>query len=203
MGRPKNTDARRAQIVGGLRAVMGERGYAGASISRIAAAAGLAPGLVHYHFSSKQEILLALVAELAGVVRDRVARRSASLPTTEPARSWARLAAWIDGHLALGDDHDAAAVACWVVIGSEAVRQPEVAEVYGELLEADLADARDRVAEVLRAVGADPDGAEEIARALLAAVEGTYRLAASAPALVPQGSSAARLHHLARALVTA
>ena len=58
MPRPSNTDARREQIVLGLQRVMAERGYEKATVSAIAQAAGLTPGLVHYHFKNKQEMLL-------------------------------------------------------------------------------------------------------------------------------------------------
>ena len=40
---------------------MADRGYERASVTAIAKAAGLTPGLVHYHFHNKKEILLALV----------------------------------------------------------------------------------------------------------------------------------------------
>ena len=72
MARPSNTDERRLQIMGALVKVMARRGYDGASVADIARAARLTPGLVHYHFKNKQEILLA-------ALRDLVARRDASL----------------------------------------------------------------------------------------------------------------------------
>jgi len=65
MSRRPNTDERRAEIVTGLLAVMAERGYDGASITDIAASARLAPGLVHYHFSTKLEILIEATRRLA------------------------------------------------------------------------------------------------------------------------------------------
>jgi TetR/AcrR family transcriptional repressor of bet genes len=43
---------------------MAKRGYAGASVATIAREAGLAPGLVHYYFESKQAILLELMHEI-------------------------------------------------------------------------------------------------------------------------------------------
>ena len=50
MARPRNTEERRRQIVDGLRLVMAENGYDGASVQAVAKAAGLTAGLVHYHF---------------------------------------------------------------------------------------------------------------------------------------------------------
>src|ERR1051325_1811277 len=64
MPRPSNTALRQDQIKDALLSVMAERGFDAATVAHIAQAAGLAPGLVHYHFASKQQILLALVRDL-------------------------------------------------------------------------------------------------------------------------------------------
>ena len=85
MPRPSNSEARRAQITRALMKVMAKRGYDGASVADIAKAAKLTPGLVHYHFESKQEILLELLASL-------VARHEAGLE----ARLAALDDAWVD-----------------------------------------------------------------------------------------------------------
>lgn len=53
MPRPSNTAERQEQIVLGLLEVMAERGYEKASVASIARAAELSPGLVHYHFQTK------------------------------------------------------------------------------------------------------------------------------------------------------
>lgn len=70
--RPPNTNARRAQISGGLIKVMAKRGYDGASVNEIAKAAELTPGLIHYHFKNKQEILLAALADLVARHEERL-----------------------------------------------------------------------------------------------------------------------------------
>jgi len=76
MARPSNTDQRREQITRALQAVMAKKGYDRASISEIAAAAGLAAGLVHYHFDSKLEILLAVLDRLVWNATRGSTRRS-------------------------------------------------------------------------------------------------------------------------------
>src|SRR5688500_13215478 len=117
MPRPSNTAERRAQIVQAMLEVMAKSGYDGASIASIAEAAGLAPGLVHYHFQDKLEILLALGEELVSRVKKRYLRRRSA------ARDdWERLFAFIDAHVALGRDSDPDAAAAWVVFGAEALR---------------------------------------------------------------------------------
>src|SRR5260221_6015210 len=122
MPRPSNTEERQAQITGALMKVMAKRGYDGASIADIAKAAHLTPGLVHYHFKNKQQILLAALRRL--VVRHDV-NLEARLAQAggEPI---AEGAAFIDFHLGLGADADPEALACWVLLSGEALREPEV-----------------------------------------------------------------------------
>jgi AcrR family transcriptional regulator len=49
---------KRQQIIDAAYQVMSEKGYENASIKDIANAAGITPGLVHYYFHSKEEILM-------------------------------------------------------------------------------------------------------------------------------------------------
>lgn len=50
-------EARRAQIVDAAVAVIADVGYAKATMARIAAAAGIAKGLISYHFRDKEELM--------------------------------------------------------------------------------------------------------------------------------------------------
>jgi len=52
---------RRGQIVRAAAAVLGRQGYDGTSLKDVAREAGVAPGLLHYYFESKQELLLEVV----------------------------------------------------------------------------------------------------------------------------------------------
>ena len=90
MPRPSNTQKRRAQIVDGMLTVMAATGYTGASIQAIARAAELSPGLLHYHFSSKEQILLAVLQ----TIEENIAARYAARAGNEPAPDQA-LDAWI------------------------------------------------------------------------------------------------------------
>lgn len=54
---------KRHQIVDAALRVMSEKGYDKASIKDIATEAGITPGLVHYYFSNKQEILISVLME--------------------------------------------------------------------------------------------------------------------------------------------
>ena len=63
MGRRSKTNERRRQIVAALQAVMTRAGYAEATIAASHGMRG-SPGLVHYHFKDRREILVALVDSL-------------------------------------------------------------------------------------------------------------------------------------------
>ena len=121
MTRASNTDTRRAEIVDALVAVMAKRGYDGASIAEIGKQADLAPGLVHYHFKNKLEILVEAVRAIA---RRHLGVLDAAL--AEHDDPGAQLAAFIDVHLGLGAQADPDALACWVLSGAEALRERRV-----------------------------------------------------------------------------
>ncbi|MDX1514597.1 MAG: TetR/AcrR family transcriptional regulator [Gammaproteobacteria bacterium] len=69
--RPPRQDNRRQTILDASAALFSRRGYHATSLRDIAAAAGMLPGSVYYHFASKEELLLAVYA--AGV--ERIAAR--------------------------------------------------------------------------------------------------------------------------------
>jgi TetR/AcrR family transcriptional regulator, transcriptional repressor of bet genes len=197
MGRPSNTDERRHQIVEALVAVMAEHGYERASIALVAKTAGLAPGLVHYHFKDKQEILLGLVEHLAGRLQGRLETRL-ERAGDEPR---AQLEAFVDAYLALGDDSDPKAVASWVGLSAEAIRQPEVKRAYGAVVEKALAQLEKLVRAVLTKSRRSSSGARSVAAALFAAIQGYYVLSAAAPDATPPGSAAAAVKRMAEGLL--
>jgi TetR/AcrR family transcriptional repressor of bet genes len=197
MPRPSNTEERRAQITGALVKVMARRGYDGASVAGIARAARLTPGLVHYHFKDKREILLA-------ALRDLVARHHANLEARlaeaggDPIDEVAR---FIDFHLGLGADADPDALACWILLSGEALREPKVrAEMEKALaaLTARLAGLirRGRERRLLRC-----DSVVAAASALVAAVQGYFVLTATARSIIPKGSAAPSVKLMAGGLL--
>lgn len=58
--------ARRAQILAAAVAVFSRQGFASASIKDIAREAGVAPGLVHYYFASKEILVLDAIDAIEG-----------------------------------------------------------------------------------------------------------------------------------------
>ncbi len=197
MPRPKNTETRRRQIGEALVKVMATRGYEGASMLEIAAAAKLTPGLIHYHFASKQEILLSVLAEM-------VAQHDAGLEAALGAAgedAAAQLEAFIDCHLATGKRANADALACWVALSGEALRQREVSEALGEVL-AGLVSRLERI--IARGVAAGDftcTSSRAAASALIALVEGYFVVAAIARSQIPRHSAAGAAKKMAAGLL--
>ena len=199
MGRPSNTARRREEIVSGLLRAMARRGYERASVQEIAREAGLTPGLVHYHFSTKLEVLLELVARIGRLLGERFRRRLARAGSSPRPR----LFAYIDAHVGLGPDADAHAMACWVAIGAEALRQPAVRKVYERAVASDLGGLRDLLRDVLRDEGRSEERVTAMAAGLRAAIEGAYQLGCAAPGTIPRGSAAPMLRRMAEGLIAA
>jgi TetR/AcrR family transcriptional repressor of bet genes len=194
VGRPPNTERRRAEIVEGLLRVMARKGYEGATIPEIGRASGLRPGLVHYHFETKEEILLELFERLRRTVEVRYERRR---DRGNPLRGY------LDAHLERGPDADPAALACWVAVGAEALRRPALGRLYRRAVAERLARLENLVREELRARRRSTHRAREIAGALLAAIEGAFFLGSAAPQAIPPGTAAATVWRMADGLLSA
>jgi TetR/AcrR family transcriptional regulator, transcriptional repressor of bet genes len=185
MPRKPNTELRKQQIVDGLLRTMARQGYAGATVQAIAAAAGLAPGLIHYHFHDKREILVALVDELVSYASFRFESRVALASNAQE-----RLHAYIAARLAYGEDANPDAVAAWVMIGAEAVRDPDVREIYQRAITQEMALVRKLLRAYLVESGKRVRKLDAFAAGLLAFVEGAFVLASNARDIVPTGFAA-------------
>ena len=135
MGRPSNRAERRAEILRAFAVVLAEHGYAGATIAAVATEAGIAPGLMHHHFTSKQEMLEALLDDLIARFRDRVRHYEQGAD---------RLLAYVDGALKLDEQADVVGARCWVGLFAEAVRGPALFRQVRRLLDTEIATIRDR-----------------------------------------------------------
>jgi len=185
MTRKSNTEQRRSEIVRALQTTLARHGYEGATIQLIAAEAGLSPGLIHYHYRDKREILIGLIAALHDYVQQRFARVAEGV--SEPRQ---RLRAYIDARLGLGRGAQPDAVAAWVAIGAEAIRQPEIREVYQEAIAAELRLVRDLIADYLESEHKSRDSAPRLASVLMAFFEGAFQLSAAARRVMPKGYAA-------------
>jgi AcrR family transcriptional regulator len=84
-------------------------GYAGTSMRRIAAAAGIQAGSVYFHFDSKDDLLIEIARQGTAVTLERARAAEAALGPDAPTA--ARLRAAIRVHLQTLGDHGAHAAA--------------------------------------------------------------------------------------------
>ena len=199
MARPSNREQRRGEILEAFSVELAERGYEGASIATVAARAELTPGLVHYHFKDKAEILVTLVALLCERVETHVqwARERADRTPQQ------RVEDFLDVFLSLREPRGDlnVDVACWIAIGSEAVRQESIRAPYRRFVGRMVGTLEELLAAAMRAAGRRSDDAQLMAPALFAAIQGYFTLSAASPGSIPPGSAAPSLRKIARGVV--
>ena len=71
--------ARRAQIVAAAVEVIAEVGYAKASLAAIAVRAGISKGVISYHFSGKDELMVTIVETIYGDAAAHIVERMEGL----------------------------------------------------------------------------------------------------------------------------
>ncbi|MDY0000877.1 MAG: TetR/AcrR family transcriptional regulator [Polyangia bacterium] len=197
MPRPSNTRERRDQIASALIHVMSERGYERASIGQIAHAAGLTQGLVHYHFGSKQEILISVLSEL----RRRHGKELETALERAGSRPIRRLEAFIDLHLGPMAYRDGEALACWIFLSGQALMEPSVRSAFEGVLEGPTSALEEIIEEGL-AVGDFGRGEpSSSAIALMATIHGYFLLGATARSMIPKGSAAKETRAIASGLL--
>lgn len=197
MARPSNSPERRTQIAAALVKVMARHGYDGSSVADVARAARLAPGLVHYHYKNKQEILIQALRQLAGRHEERLAAR---LDAGRDDPAW-QVAAFIDLHLGLGADADPEALHCWILLSGEALRERKVQVEYEKVTRGLHARLTRSIVRGVEQGAFRCDAPEAAASALIAAVQGYFVLAGAARSLIPRGSAAACTKRMAEGLL--
>jgi TetR/AcrR family transcriptional regulator, transcriptional repressor of bet genes len=188
MARPSNTQERRKQIVQAFVEVMATQGYAKATIQQIANTAGLAPGLIHYHFKNKQEILLELVQQISDLILNRYQQKSEKATSAKE-----KIKAYIDAHLAKDESSTSGLVAAWVVIGTEAIRQEEVQMIYESVLKKQQAILEKLLIE---AGEKQKTSIKQKVAMIMAAIEGSFQLSITAKNIMPQNYAAKTLYEM-------
>lgn len=190
MARPTNTHQRRSEILDAFLKVMAEDGYAKATIQAIAKQAGLRSGLIHYHFKNKQELLIELVKQVSAAVQERYEHMADAAQTPHE-----KLKAFIDARLAKGDTENPQAVAAWVVIGTEAIRQIEVRAEYEKVISAQQELLEKLIAAAVKSKRVNMH-IKKTAAICLAAIEGAFQLSVAAQNVMPGGYAADSLYKL-------
>ncbi len=163
MGRPSKRAERRGQILQAFARVLADHGYAGSTIAAVANEAGLAPGLVHHHFESKQDLLVSLLQTLIAGFR----RRVQSYEQGEDP-----LLAYVDGALKLDERADVTAARCWVGLFAEAIRNPTLFKQVRRMIDLEIDAIRGRSGHKL---------SEHQSASILAYIIGALVLGAFAP----------------------
>lgn len=190
MPRRPNTDQKRQEIIDGLLVVMAQHGYENASSTMIATAAGVSPGIIHYHFKKKIDILVELIKQISSLINDRYEKLAESAKTPKE-----RLKAFIDARLAKGEGGDPSSVAAWVFIGAEAIRQEEVREEYQKAISQQQQILEKLICEAGQRKKVDTI-AKKQAALCMAAIEGAFTLSVSAKGLMPEGYAAETLYRM-------
>lgn len=142
MSRPSLREQRRAEIAAALVRVLGTHGSAGASIAAVAAEAGVAPGLVHHHFSDRQDLFAAALDVMVAAFRAR---------TRETDTGEGALVDYADAALALGARADVVAARAWVGLFAEAVSDPVLFDAMRRVLATEVAAIQRRSRDELTA----------------------------------------------------
>ncbi|GAB3136439.1 TetR/AcrR family transcriptional regulator [Microbispora hainanensis] len=150
----------RQRLLGAAAALIAEAGWGGVSTRMVAERAGVAPGVVHYHFASLPDLLIAASTGVARAMLEELTARLAEQPDPETGVEW------LLGELSRYTGTDPASLLI-VEMYLAAARLPELRERLHEL----VADSRAQIASWLRDRGHAGD-AEATAAVLVAAVDG-------------------------------
>jgi TetR/AcrR family transcriptional repressor of bet genes len=144
MGRPSLRNQRRVEVARAFGRVLGAHGQGGATIAAIAAEAGVAPGLVHHYFESKDDLYEALLEQLVADFH----RRVQNYPAGDP------LDAYVGAALSLDERSDVSAARAWVGVFAEALAAPGLFAKVRRVIDAEVAHVERRSQGALSAVDA-------------------------------------------------
>ena len=131
MPRPVLAPLRREQILNGLFSVIAQKGFQACSISDVARASGLARGILHYYFDSKEEMLAELMRSLGQVHLRELDRYLTRF--TDPLE---RLLAVLRFHLSPQDDTSRDMTRVWIEFWAYGLEDPKVRKAVLEVQDA-------------------------------------------------------------------
>jgi TetR/AcrR family transcriptional repressor of bet genes len=134
MGRRSVRAERRIEVARAFARVLGTQGQGGATIAAVAAEAGIAPGLVHHYFESKQDLYETLLTGLLAEFR----RRIDAHPADDP------LEAYVSAALALDERSDVAAARAWVGVFAEALGDADLFARVRRVMDTEVAHVERR-----------------------------------------------------------
>jgi TetR/AcrR family transcriptional repressor of bet genes len=177
---------------------MASHGFERATIQSIAAEAQLSPGLVHYHYPSKQAVLLDLIQRMAAFREKSLDQVSRACPDDPNAL----LAAFLDSYLDLSSA-DPQALAAWTAMGSQALKDPAVHDAVSAILQASASRLQTIISQGVRSGAFSCVNIDATCAAILAIIQGYFFLAATNVKLIPKGSAAPTARAMAFGLLNA
>jgi AcrR family transcriptional regulator len=167
-GLSPSAQQRAQQIVDAAARVMSRQGYGNTTMKDIAAEAGIAPGLIHYYFDTKEDLLLAVTNALCDQMRlDAEEAFAASREQPPFARAWATLQA-TKGHLAMLDQQRLLLETLTLSLSEPRMRERMV-QLYEHLLDTSAAMVDELSGQLPTPL---PIPARDFASVLVAAIDG-------------------------------
>jgi TetR/AcrR family transcriptional repressor of bet genes len=158
---------RRNQLIAAAISSLHDHGYAETTVARIAARAGVSPGIVHHYFNGKDDLLFATMRHLLAELRsDTVERLSAA------ATPRARLSAIVEANFA-PVQYSGQVMTAWLALYGAARHSQDLSRLlrlYHARLHANLKHALLSLHE--------PETAEQLATGIAALIDGVWLRAA-------------------------
>ena len=164
---PEPEDSRRQQFIETTIDALAEFGYTGATLGRIAARAGVSPGLVAHYFGDKDGLLEATFRALATRVRVEVVRRLRQASTPRD-----RVQAVIDANLA-PEEFDRRTGAVWLAFWGQVVHAPRLKRIQAAYQQRMLSTLRDALRRLMPG-----EDARRVAGMIAALIDGVWLRAA-------------------------
>jgi AcrR family transcriptional regulator len=160
--KPDPTPSTRDKLIDAAFAVVAREGFDKASVKEIAKEAGLAPGLLHYHFATRDALLEAALRKSLAAYQDESRRRRAANPQNRQLDAY-----FASARAASISDKDFFRVR--LAFAAKALAEPALASVLREL---NLAAAEEMALTFAAARGANRPTARE--RALAATLKAAF-----------------------------
>jgi AcrR family transcriptional regulator len=93
-GSPDSSDRTRVEILWAAERVLATKGYAAFTVRAVAAAAGITPGNLAYHYKTKRELIRAVITSMIAEYSKKI-DESLKTPSSEPPTAFAKLIAWL------------------------------------------------------------------------------------------------------------
>lgn len=157
----------------------------------------MAPGLIHYHFKTKQDILIAAIHWIAASAEQRL-----QAMLNDARDPWEKLKAFVNARLATGETQMPQIVAAWIVVASESIKHDDVRTIYQNLIKTQLAILSDLIVDVWTSKTEIDDEVNHLSAIIVSAIEGAFQLSVTAPDAMPKNYAAESVIRLIESRLT-